>query len=105
TVRPRTTTEYRVVIVEGGAESDVRTIVVGQRVSLAAARSRVHRGGTLHLSGSVQPGHAGAAVRVQLLTRRGWVTVSTPHLSARSRVAATLLARVSRRHLCPGVAR
>jgi hypothetical protein len=99
TVRPRTTTEYRVVVVESEAESDVRTVVVEQRVSLAATRSRVHRGGTIHLSGSVQPAHAGAAVRVQLLTRRGWVTVSTPHLSARSRFTATLLPRVSGRYV------
>ena len=98
-VHPRVTTEYRVVVVESEAESDVRTVVVGQRVSLSAARSRVHRGGTIHLSGSVQPAHAGAAVRVQLLTRRGWVTVSRPHLSARSRFAATLLPRVSGRYV------
>jgi hypothetical protein len=38
-------------------------------------------------------------VRVQLLTRRGWVTVSTPHLSARSRFTATLLPRVSGRYV------
>ena len=98
-VHPRVTTEYRVVVVESEAESDVRTVVVGQRVSLSAARSRVHRGGTIHLSGSVQPAHAGAAVRVQLLTRRGWVTVSRPHLSARSRFTATLLPRVSGRYV------
>jgi hypothetical protein len=99
TVRPRVTTEYRVVVVETGAETDARTVVVAQRVTLAAARSRVHRGGTIHLSGSVRPGHAGAAVRVQLLTRRGWVTVSKPHLSARSRFAATLLPRVKGRYV------
>ena len=99
TVHPRTTTEYRVAIVETGAETDARTVVVGQRVTLSAARSRVHRGGTIHLSGSVQPAHAGAAVRVQLLTRRGWVTVSKPHLSARSRFTATLLPRVKGRYV------
>ena len=86
-------------IVETGAETDARTVVVGQRVTLSAARSRVHRGGTIHLSGSVQPAHAGAAVRVQLLTRRGWVTVSKPHLSARSRFKATLLPRVKGRYV------
>ena len=86
-------------VVESEAESEVRTVVVGQRVSLSAARSRVHRGGSIHLSGSVQPAHPGAAVRVQLLTRRGWVTVSTPHLSARSRFTATLLPRVSGRYV------
>ena len=99
TLHPRTTTEYRVAIVETGAETDARTVVVGQRVTLSAARSRVHRGGTIHLSGRVQPAHAGAAVRVQLLTRRGWVTVSKPHLSARSRFKATLLPRVKGRYV------
>ena len=99
TVHPAVTTEYRVVIVESEADSDVRTVVVGQRVSLSAARSRVRRGDTIHLSGSVQPAHAGAPVRVQLLTRRGWVTVSKPHLSARSRFAATLLPRVKGRYV------
>jgi len=99
TVRPRVTTEYRVVLVESGTQSDVRTVVVGQRVTLSAARPRVHRGDTIHLSGTVQPAHPGAAVRVQLLTRRGWVTVSTPHLSARSRFTATLLPRVSGRYV------
>jgi hypothetical protein len=98
-VHPRLTTEYRVVVVETGAETDARTVVVAQRVTLSAARSRVHRGGTIHLSGSVQPAHAGAAVRVQLLTRRGWVTVSKPHLSARSRFTATLLPRVKGRYV------
>ena len=99
TVRPRVTTEYRVVLVESGTQSDVRTVVVGQHVTLSAARPRVHRGDTIHLSGAVQPAHPGAAVRVQLLTRRGWVTVSTPHLSARSRFRATLLPRVSGRYV------
>ena len=33
TVHPRITTEYRVVIVETGAETDARTVVVGQRVT------------------------------------------------------------------------
>ena len=33
TVHPRVTTEYRVVVVESEAESDIRTVVVGQRVT------------------------------------------------------------------------
>jgi hypothetical protein len=99
TVRPTTTTDYQVELVDSGTVTVVRTLVVAQRVSLAAAQTRVHRGTTIRLSGRVLPGRGGAAVRVQLFTRRGWVTVSHPRLSTRGRYSATLLPRVAGRYL------
>lgn len=99
TVRPTTTTDYRVELVDSGTITVVRTLVVAQRVGLAAAQTRLHRGTTIRLSGRVLPGRGGATVRVQLFTRRGWVTVSSPRLSTRGHYSATLLPRVAGRYL------
>jgi hypothetical protein len=99
TVRPTTTTDYRVELVDSGTITVARTLVVAQRVGLAAAQTRLHRGTTIRLSGQVLPGRGGAVLRVQLFTRRGWVTVSHPRLSTRGRYSATLLPRVAGRYL------
>src|SRR5206468_513971 len=93
-IRPLVTTDYRVELVDSGTISSVRTVVVAQRVRLAAASARVHRGSAIRLTGTVLPAHAAGSARVQLFTRHGWVTVATPHVDSRGRFGATLLPRV-----------
>ena len=51
------------------------------------------------LSGRVLPAHPGLAMRIQMLTGRGWVTVATPKLSPGSLFSGTLLPRVRGRYL------
>ena len=82
-----------------GSLSVARTVVVAQRVGLAAARSTVHRGTTIHLSGRVLPTHGGIRLRVQLFTHQGWTTVARPLLGSTGHYAATLLPRVPGRYV------
>jgi hypothetical protein len=98
-VHPLETTDYKVELVDSGTVSAAHTVVVAQRVGLAASRATQRRGTTIHLSGRVLPAHGGIAVRVQLFTRRGWVTVAKPIATARGRYAATLLPRVAGRYV------
>ena len=98
-VSPQFTTDYRLELVDSGTVSVARTVVVAQRVGLTAARTSLHRGATIHLSGSVLPAHGGIALRVQLFTRHGWATVARPLLSSRGTYSATLLPRVAGRYV------
>jgi hypothetical protein len=93
------TTTYRVELAADAAMAVEHTIAVRQRVSLSASRLRVRPGSSIRLSGRVIPAQAGMMVRIQLLTRRGWVTVATPRLSAGSAFAKTLLPRVRGRYV------
>jgi hypothetical protein len=98
-VAPVHTTTYRVELAADAAMAVEHTIAVRQRVSLSASRLRVRPGSSIRLSGRVIPAQAGMMVRIQLLTRRGWVTVATPRLSAGSAFAKTLLPRVRGRYV------
>jgi hypothetical protein len=93
-VQPLVTTDYRVELVDSGSVSVVRTVVVAQRVRLAAASARVHLGSAIRLGGAVTPVRAGGTARVELLTRHGWTIVATRHVGSGGRYAATLLPRV-----------
>jgi len=97
-VAPARTTVYRVELEADPGVRAERTLVVHQRVTLAASRHRMRRGGTLQLSGRVVPGRAGR-VSIQLLTSSGWRTVARPKLSARSRFHATVVAAVPGRYV------
>jgi hypothetical protein len=72
------TTQYRVVL---ASKLDVITPVVtvgaAVRVTTAASRTRVRRGGTVNFHGSVRPTGPGSAVSIQKLTSTGrWVRVA-----------------------------
>jgi hypothetical protein len=98
-VAPLHTTTYRFELASDPSVSIEHTVVVGQRVTLTAASTTVRRGTPIRLSGRVLPAHPGQALRIQMLTGRGWVTVAAPKLSARSLFSGTLLPRLPGRYL------
>ncbi len=98
-VAPLHTTTYRFELVSDPSISVEHTVRVSQRVTLAAAASTVRRGTPIRLSGRVLPAHPGLALRIQMLTARGWVTVANPRLGAGSLYSGTLLPRVRGRYL------
>jgi hypothetical protein len=74
-------------------------------VTLSASSARARRGGTIRLSGRVEPGAPGKQISVQMLTSRGWVTVAKPRLNGASTFGRTLVPRVAGRYLFRAVAR
>ncbi len=102
-VSPAHTTVYRVELEADPGVRAERTLVVHQRVTLAASRHRMRRGGTFQLSGRVAPVRGGH-VSIQLLTARGWRTVATPRLNARSAFHATVIAALPGRYVLRAVA-
>jgi hypothetical protein len=104
TVAPTRTTVYRVELEADAGVQATRTLIVHQRVTLAASRYRLHRGGAVRLTGRVAPAHAGGRVELQLLTARGWRTVARPRLGARSAFAKTVVAAIPGRYVLRVVA-
>jgi len=102
-VSPARTTVYRVELEADPSIHAERTLVVHQRVTLAASRHRMRHGGTLRLSGRVAPARAGR-VSIQLLTGSGWRTVAHPRLGAGSRFHATVVAAVRGRYILRAIA-
>ena len=102
-VSPARTTVYRVELEADPSVRAERTLAVHQRVTFAASRHRMRRGGALQLSGRVAPGRAGR-VSIQLLTASGWRTVARPKLSARSAFHATVVAALPGRYVLRAVA-
>jgi hypothetical protein len=103
-IAPARSTVYRAALADDEGVAAARTVVVRQRVTLAAGASSVRRASTLRLSGRVAPAHAGGRVSVQLLTRRGWVTVARPLLGARSGFSTVVIPPVAGRYLFRTVA-
>ena len=101
-VTPAHTTVYRVELEADPSVQAERTLVVHQRVTLAASKTRMRRGGTLQLSGRVAPARSGR-VSIQLLTATGWRTVARPKLSARSAFRATVIAALPGRYVLRAV--
>jgi hypothetical protein len=102
-VSPSRTTVYRVELEADASVQTERTLVVHQRVTLAASRHTMRRGGALELSGRVLPGRGGR-VSIQLLTATGWRTVARPALNARSVYHATVVAAFPGRYVLRAVA-
>jgi hypothetical protein len=102
-VSPARTTVYRVELEADPSIHAERTLVVHQRVTLAASRHRMRHGGTLRLSGRVAPARAGR-VSIQLLTGSGWRAVAHPRLGAGSRFHATVVAAVRGRYILRAIA-
>jgi hypothetical protein len=98
-VAPLFTTTYRFELASDPSVSVEHTVVVEQRVTLTAASATVRRGTPIRLSGRVLPARPGLALRIQMLTGRGWVTVAAPKLGAQSLFSGTLLPRVPGRYL------
>ncbi len=103
-VAPARTTTYRVRLAGVGDVAVTHTVAVRRRVTLAAGDHSIRRGQAVRLSGAVRPGAAGGAVRLQMLTARGWVTVATPRLGRRSTFAHLVVPRVAGRYLFRAVA-
>jgi hypothetical protein len=102
-VSPASTTVYRIELEADPSVQTERTLVVHQRVTLAASRHRMRRGGTLDLSGRVAPARSGR-VSIQLLTANGWRTVARPRVNARSAFHATVIAALPGRYILRAVA-
>ena len=102
-VSPTRTTVYRVELEADPSVQTERTLVVHQRVTLAASRHAMRHGGALQLSGRVLPGRGGR-VSIQLLTAAGWRTVARPALNARSAYHATVIAALPGRYVLRAVA-
>ena len=100
---PARTTVYRVELEADASVQTERTLVVHQRVTLAASAHRMRRGGALQLTGRVAPGRGGR-VAIELLTASGWRTVARPRLSARSAYRATVIAALPGRYVLRAVA-
>jgi Big-like domain-containing protein len=101
-VSPTRTTVYRVELEADPSVQTERTLVVHQRVTLAASRHAMRHGGALQLSGRVLPGRGGR-VSIQLLTAAGWRTVARPALNARSAYHATVIASLPGRYVLRAV--
>jgi hypothetical protein len=59
-----------------------RVVTVVPKVTLAASASRVLRGGTVTLSGSVAPGRSGQVVSIQRYVAGAWRTLASTRLSS-----------------------
>jgi hypothetical protein len=105
TIAPSHTTTYRIELADDESVASERTVSVSRRVTLSAASARVRRGGTIRLSGRVEPVAPGRQISVQMLTSRGWVTVAKPRLSGASTFTRTLVPRVAGRYIFRAVAR
>lgn len=87
TVRPTKNTRYfvRVGAVDGKPATYVdKRINVAPKVTRAATRTTMPSGGTLRLTGSVSPNHAGRMVKIQRLRAGVWRTIAQDDLSSRS---------------------
>jgi hypothetical protein len=102
-VSPARTTVYRVELEADPSVQAERTLVVHQRVTLAASRHQMRHGRPLELSGRVVPDRSGR-VSIQLLTSTGWRTVARPKLGGRSHFHATVVAAVPGRYVIRAVA-
>ncbi len=102
-VSPARTTVYRVELEADPSVRAERTLVVHQRVTLAASLHRMRHGGTLQLRGRVDPARSGR-VSIQLLTAKGWRTVARPKLGGRSHFRTTVVAAVPGRYIFRAVA-
>ena len=65
---------------QGNTESGVVNVLVRIRTSLRVSDRTPRRGQLVRFSGRACPDHHGALVRIQRLTRRGWVTVRRTRL-------------------------
>ena len=77
---PRVNTRYQVR--QANQESAVVGVLVRIRTSLRLSDRTPRRGQVVRFSGRACPEHDGALVRIQRLTRRGWVTVRRTRLRA-----------------------
>ncbi|MFJ8579200.1 S8 family serine peptidase [Micromonospora sp. NPDC093277] len=67
-----------------GSVSSLRTVTVATVVSSKLSKTSFRRGGTVTLSGSVSPKHAGQTVYLQRLVNGSWKNVTSKKLSSSS---------------------
>lgn len=70
--------------------SQVRTIKVAPKVTRAVSATTITSGGTVRISGSVAPSHAGRSVVVQRLVNGSWQGIASATLTSTSTYARTL---------------
>jgi hypothetical protein len=78
TQKPLVNTRFQVR--QGGTDSGVILVGVRIRTGLSVSDRTPGRGEVVRFSGRACPEHDGALVRIQKLTRRGWVTVRRTRL-------------------------
>jgi hypothetical protein len=94
-VRPSVNTRYRAVYMGsgamGGAVSPVRPLAVAPALSILANRSSLRLGGTVTISTTFAPRHAGGSVVLQRWTGARWTTAAIRTLSSVSTASAAVL--------------
>ena len=92
--RPTWTLDYRWSYAgsatHGSSVSAARAVGVGTKVSATLSRTSVALGGSVTLSGTVAPTHAGQAVYLQRLVNGSWSTVAGRTLSSTSTYGFTI---------------
>lgn len=98
-VKPSRSTRYfvRVGAVDGKPASWVTKLVtVAPKVTRNLSRTSMPSGGTVRITGSVAPSHAGKVVRIQRRVSGAWRTIASATLSSRSAYARSLTLRGAR---------
>lgn len=94
TVKPGATVRYRTGYAgsgtTGGSFSVTRTVTVAPVRSVRASRTSFYLGGSVTLSTTVSPNHAGSVVSLQRWSGTRWITVTTRTLTSTSSASATL---------------
>ncbi|WP_270889534.1 hypothetical protein [Pedococcus sp. 5OH_020] len=94
TAKPTVNTRYRVGYAgsgtTGGSYSVARTVSVAPVTSITASRTSLGLGGTVSLTISVSPNHAGRVVSLQRWSGTRWVTLTTRTLGSSSTASATI---------------
>lgn len=92
TVKPSYSTRYRIGYVGaaavGGAYSPVAAVSVAPTATMGASRTSLNYGGSVTLSTTIRPGHAGSTVTLQRWNGTAWATVTTRKLSSTSSTTA-----------------
>ena len=101
TVRPRQTSTYRLSLVSAPAVAAARTVVVAQRLRLAAGALRVRVGHLIRLTPWVASHRGLFRVRVELHTRSGWRLVGRPRINTTLKVRPLARGRYLFRAVAP----
>jgi hypothetical protein len=74
----------------GGSYSPIRTVTVAPSTSIRASRTSLYLGGSVTLSTTVSPNHAGRLVALQRWSGTRWVTLTSRTLWSTSAASATI---------------
>lgn len=74
----------------GGSYSPIRAVTVAPVTSVRASRTALYLGGSVALSTTVSPNHAGRLVALQRWSGTRWITLTSPTLKSTSTASATI---------------